>query len=147
MLFAMNLAYSKVKINLPAFANLSVHSRGFAADGSQWRPLVKTSRGSMSHFTLLPGATSLAMHQKVVQEIWYFLSGDGQVWLKYKGRSKVYNVHRGSAVALPNNVSFQFRNLSKTKPLTFVEVTIPAWPGNQIISKTKGIWQAKDEDK
>lgn len=51
-----------------------------APDGSEVRVLCSTSRGSLAHFTLPPHAVSKAMAHRTVEEVWYFVSGRGQMW-------------------------------------------------------------------
>jgi|GEM_PF-2592471 len=135
--FANNktLSIQSLLINLPKKYNY------LAPDDSQTRLLGKSSRGNMAHFTLPPHTTSKAIHQRSVQELWYFLSGTGQVWLKYKGKSEIYKVSGGSSLTLPNDIDFQFRNLSNTKNLVFLDVTMPPWPGDSVISYIKGPWK------
>ena len=57
-----------------------------APDGSAVRILERVSRGSMAHFELAAGATSLAVRHRTVEELWYFVSGRGEMWLLVAGR-------------------------------------------------------------
>ena len=50
-----------------------------APDGSEIRLLPNVKGGGMCHCTLPPGKKSLAVKHKTVEEIWYFLSGQGEV--------------------------------------------------------------------
>ncbi len=126
----------------PMVVNLPKHYQTLAPDGSQVRLLVRNTKASMAEFTLTPEAISRAIHQKVVHEFWYFLSGTGQVWVKYKGKAKIYSVHTGTSLALPNNVYFQFKNTSKKNNLAFVDVVIPPWPKKVVTTYTKGPWKS-----
>jgi mannose-6-phosphate isomerase-like protein (cupin superfamily) len=51
-----------------------------APDGCEVRILVASPRGSMAHFTLLPGQVSRAVAHRTVEELWYFLTGHGRMW-------------------------------------------------------------------
>lgn len=99
-----------------------------APDGSEIRPMLETRRGGLSHCTLPPGAVSLAVRHKTIEEIWYFLGGAGEVWRKLEGREEVVPVGPGVSISLPTGVHFQFRNTGR-EPLSFVIATMPPWPG------------------
>src|SRR5579883_3567417 len=51
-----------------------------APDGTLARVLLRLAGGSLAHFTLPAGATSHAVKHRTVEEIWYFLSGRGEIW-------------------------------------------------------------------
>jgi mannose-6-phosphate isomerase-like protein (cupin superfamily) len=51
-----------------------------APDGSDVRPLLQLSGGSLAHFELPPGRTSVAVVHRSVEEIWFFLGGHGEMW-------------------------------------------------------------------
>jgi mannose-6-phosphate isomerase-like protein (cupin superfamily) len=53
-----------------------------APDGSLIRALLALRGGGLAHCTLPPGGVSSAVVHKTVEEIWYCLSGLGQVWRK-----------------------------------------------------------------
>ena len=99
-----------------------------APDGSQIRELVQTSRSSMVHCTLEPGAVSKAVAHRTVEEVWYFISGRGQVWRARDGSEAVVDVFSGVALSIDTGSHFQFRNTGDEN-LCFVIVTTPAWPG------------------
>ena len=50
-----------------------------APDGSDVRILPSVAGGSMAHFTLAPGATSRAVTHRTVDEIWFVVSGRGEM--------------------------------------------------------------------
>ena len=52
-----------------------------APDGSDVRVLVRSERGSMAHFELAPGQTSQAVQHREVEELWFVVSGAGEMWL------------------------------------------------------------------
>ena len=51
-----------------------------APDGSDVRVLLALAGGSMAHFELAPGETSIAVAHRTVEEIWFFLAGRGDMW-------------------------------------------------------------------
>ena len=58
---------------------LPVAPDAVAPDGSDVRILLKLDGGNMAHFELAPGQTSVAEAHRTVDEIWYFLSGRGEM--------------------------------------------------------------------
>src|SRR5690349_7858757 len=81
-----------------------------APDGSDVRVLLATTRGSCAHFELAGGETSMAVVHRTVDEIWYFLSGRGQVWLAPdEGDGEVIDVMPGDCLTIPVGTRFQFR--------------------------------------
>jgi mannose-6-phosphate isomerase-like protein (cupin superfamily) len=55
-------------------------SDAIAPDGSQVRVLLRLDGGSMAHFGLAAGQVSRAVAHHAVGELWYVLSGHGQMW-------------------------------------------------------------------
>ena len=107
-----------------------------APDGSEVRVLLALDGASMAHFRLLPGQVSQAVRHRTVGEIWYGLSGQGEMW-----RSDVGVVALGPGVCLtiPVGVAFQFRTLGDV-PLDVVGVTVPPWPGPEEAEPAVGAW-------
>ncbi|MCH8063725.1 MAG: cupin domain-containing protein [Chloroflexi bacterium] len=112
-----------------------------APDGSEIRELVKVDGGSMVHCTLPQGKTSIAVAHRTVEEVWYVLHGRGQVWRAQDGRESVVDVSPGTALTIPLQASFQFRNTG-AEDLCFIIVTIPPWPGEDEAYHVEGRWSA-----
>lgn len=110
-----------------------------APDGSEIRLLTRVDGGSMAHCTLPPGAVSLAVTHKTVEEVWYFLEGAGQVWRKQGDREEVAEARPGLSLSIPLGTHFQFRNTG-TSPLRFVIVTMPPWPGDDEAQRVADYW-------
>jgi len=99
-----------------------------APDGSDVRVLLRSSQGSMAHFELAAGRASDAVHHRTVEEIWFVLSGSGEMWRKQGGREEVVALEPGICVTIPQGTHFQFR-ATAAAPLAAVGVTMPPWPG------------------
>lgn len=112
----------------------------FAPDGSQVRVLLELTRGSLAHFTLLPGQVSRAVAHRTIEELWYFLEGRGEMWRKLGVQEEVVAVEPGMAISLPCGTHFQFRCLGEGA-LSAVGVTMPPWPGEGEAYEVQGIWQ------
>ena len=110
-----------------------------APDGSEVRVLCSTSRGSLAHFTLPPHAVSKAMAHRTVEEVWYFVSGRGQMWRRSHDHEEIVDVEPGVAITIPAGTHFQFRSLLQ-EPLTAVGTTMPPWPGESEAVTIDGIW-------
>lgn len=114
-----------------------------APDGSEIRLLPTTPAGGLCHCTLPPGKTSSPKRHRKVEEIWFFLRGEGAVWRRYGSTSSVTPVRANSAVTVPYQTAFQFRNTG-TEPLEFVILTTPAWPGPEEAVDVEGNPEWKD---
>src|SRR5438874_1870431 len=100
-----------------------------APDGSEIRLLVTSSAGSMCEVRLPPGGVSVPVRHRTVEEMWYFLEGEGEVWRQATdGPSRVARVSPSSALTIPLGCRFQFRNVG-AGDLRFLCVTTPPWPG------------------
>jgi mannose-6-phosphate isomerase-like protein (cupin superfamily) len=110
-----------------------------APDGSEIRPLLKTVGGSFAHCTLPAGYTSLAVRHRTVEEIWFFISGKGEMWRKQGDREEVVEVGPGVCLTIPLGTHFQFRNTGE-EPLCSLIATMPPWPGSQEAVLVKGRW-------
>jgi mannose-6-phosphate isomerase-like protein (cupin superfamily) len=110
-----------------------------APDGSEIRELLALRGGSMVHCRLPPGATSLAVVHKTVEEIWYFLQGRGQVWRKRGNQETVVDVELGVSVGIEVGTHFQFRNTGN-EDLCFIIVTMPPWPGEGEAIRVEDYW-------
>ncbi|MCI0440634.1 MAG: cupin domain-containing protein [Chloroflexi bacterium] len=110
-----------------------------APDGSEIRELLQTSRGSMAHCALPPGAVSLAVAHRSIEEIWYFIQGRGQVWRKKGGEELVVDVEPGVCLTIETGARFQFRNTGD-EPLRFIIATMPPWPGAHEAYRVPDFW-------
>jgi mannose-6-phosphate isomerase-like protein (cupin superfamily)/protein-L-isoaspartate O-methyltransferase len=112
-----------------------------APDGSEIRLLPDTPRAGLCHCTLPKGGTSLPIRHRTVDEIWYFLEGDGMVWRRAGDAESVVHVAPRSCLTIEKGTHFQFRNVG-TGPLVFLIATIPRWPGKEEAVAVKGQWAA-----
>ncbi len=110
-----------------------------APDGSDVRVLLSLRGGSMAHFALAPGRTARAVTHRTVEEIWFFLSGRGEMWRKQGEREEIVPVEPGVCLTIPLGTHFQFRSLGD-EPLTAVAVTMPPWPGEGEAVIVEGPW-------
>ena len=111
-----------------------------APDGSEVRLLGASARGSMAAFRLMPGAVSKAVAHRTVEEIWYFIAGQGRMWRRLGVAEEVTEVGPGVSVTIPTGTHFQFR-CDGSEPLEAVAVTMPPWPGADEAYSAAGKWE------
>jgi mannose-6-phosphate isomerase-like protein (cupin superfamily) len=111
-----------------------------APDGSDVRLLLELKGGGLAHFELAPGETSVAVTHRTVEEIWFFLSGRGQMWRQQGDESETVDVFPGVCVSIPLGTHFQFRSFGY-EPLSAVGATMPPWPGDGEAVTVAGPWK------
>ena len=72
-----------------------------APDGSEIRLLHSLSGASVVHCALPVGAVSTPVTHRTVEEVWFFLAGEGQVWRKQDERELVLDVRSGLSLTMP----------------------------------------------
>jgi mannose-6-phosphate isomerase-like protein (cupin superfamily) len=112
-----------------------------APDGSGVRILLQLDRGGMAHFELAAGRVSQAVTHHSVDEIWYVLRGQGQMWRRQAEREETVPLEPGTCVSIPAGTHFQFRS-ANAGPLAVVGVTMPPWPGPGEAYEVPGAWPA-----
>jgi mannose-6-phosphate isomerase-like protein (cupin superfamily) len=111
-----------------------------APDGSEVRILLSRSGGSMAHFLLPAGQVSRPARHRTVEEIWYVLSGQGEMWRSLGSEAQISPLSAGTCLTIPVGVSFQFRSMGE-EPLAAIAITMPPWPGDGEAEKVEGKWQ------
>jgi mannose-6-phosphate isomerase-like protein (cupin superfamily) len=101
--------------------------------------MLKLKRGSLAHFELAPGETSIATAHCTVEEIWFFVNGRGEMWRKLDNQEKIIPVDAGVCITIPVGTRFQFRSFGY-EPLAAIGVTMPPWPGEGEAYKVQGLW-------
>ncbi|MCY4062122.1 MAG: cupin domain-containing protein [Chloroflexi bacterium] len=127
---------------MPAFESNRVKSKYdlLAPDGSEIRLLHSLSGASVVHCALPVGKVSIPVRHRTVEEVWYFLAGEGQVWRKQGGCELVLDVRSGVSLTIPLGTAFQFRNTGAV-PLEFIIATTPPWPGDdEAVALDAGRW-------
>jgi len=108
---------------------LGIGRDAVAPDGSDVRLLLELRGGGMAHFSLAPGAVSVPVHHRTVEEIWYVVAGRGEMWRKDEDREELLPLESGTCLTVPLGTHFQFRTVG-AEPLEVVAVTMPRWPGD-----------------
>lgn len=111
-----------------------------APDGSEIRLLPEVGGGGLAHCRLPVGGVSSAVCHQTVDEIWYFISGTGELWRQRGKQKEVRQVEQGTCLTITFGTSFQFRNIGD-EPLCLIITTIPRWPGPQEAVEVDGYWK------
>jgi mannose-6-phosphate isomerase-like protein (cupin superfamily) len=111
-----------------------------APDGSDVRVLLGLAGGGMAEFELAPGRVSAAITHRTVDEIWYVLSGRGEMWRRQDSHDETVALEPGVCLTIPQGTHFQFRALGDT-PLRVLGVTMPPWPGADEAVVVNGPWR------
>jgi len=119
---------------------LPVGRDAVAPDGSDVRILLALEGGSMAHFELASGHTSTAVTHRTVEEIWFVLSGSGEMWRKQPHHEEIIPIAPGVCLTIPLGTHFQFRAFG-SKPLAALGVTMPPWPGEGEAVRVEGKWE------
>ena len=114
-----------------AFATLDISDavQVRAPDGSDVRILLALANGSMAHFALPANHVSRGVVHRTVEEIWFIVSGSGEMWRKQDDRESVVQLSPGMSLTIPVGTQFQFR-ASTFESVTAVAITMPPWPGS-----------------
>ena len=122
---------------VPALARRSDLPDVTAPDGSEIRLLIdqrhRASAASMVEVTLPAGQVSRPVWHQQVEEVWYVLQGQGEVWRCPPDEDPALyapvTVKPGDSLVIPPRWRFQF-SASPDAELRFLCFTVPPWPGD-----------------
>ncbi len=121
--------------------SLSDEPDHLAPDGSEIRVLVSTGKAGLAHIRLAPGAVTIAVAHRTIDELWYVLAGQGRIWRRMGEQESIVDVGPGDSISLPLGTAFQFR-AEGDEPFEAVTATTPPWPGSDEAFPVQGIWTA-----
>ena len=114
-----------------------------APDGSNVRVLPGLAGGGMAHFSLAAGQVARAVTHCTVEEIWFVVSGRGEMWRRQDAREEVVTLEPGVSLTIPLGTHFQFR-AAPDVGLAAVAITMPPWPGEGEAVFVEGVWPVSD---
>src|SRR5680860_200543 len=91
-----------------ATMHLPAEVDALAPDMSEIRVLLATNGASMAHGTQPPNAVSLTVRHKAIEEIWYVLGGEAEIWRKQGDREEIVHARAGVCLTIPAGTHFQF---------------------------------------
>lgn len=95
----------------------------------------------MAHFELAAGKVSQAVMHPRLEEIWYVISGHGQMWRALGDSEETEDLKAGLALTIPAQTRFQFRSTGPG-PLQAVAITMPPWSSDDDAVAVEGAWEA-----
>lgn len=110
-----------------------------APDGSEIRRLAEGANGGFAHCVLPAGKVSSPVRHRTVEELWYVLEGEGEIWRARDEDTRIDALRRGDSVRIPVGFSFQFR-AGEHADLKLLLATMPRWPGPQEAVPAEGEW-------
>ena len=114
--------------------------RGRSPLGAYIRFLMDGSHGNMIHSTVPPGMVGRACRFRTVDEYWFVLSGEGEIWRREAaGRESITALIPGVCVDVPLGTAFQYRCTGDV-PLVFTCTAMPPWPGDDEALLVNGPW-------
>ena len=111
-----------------------------APDGSDVRNLLRLDGGSLALFELASGGISIPEVHRTVDEIWYILSGRGEMWRKLGSLEETVILEKGVCLTIPVGTHFQWRS-DGSEPLVVLGVTMLPWPGEAEGYQVDGVWK------
>jgi len=110
-----------------------------APDGSTARVLTRLPGASVAQFELAQGEISRAVVHRTIDEIWYVVSGRGELWRRRPAQEETVALGAGICLTIPCGTEFQFRALG-AEALRVLGVSIPPWPGEGEAAPVAGPW-------
>lgn len=110
-------------------------------DGSEIRSLPTVNGVETVHCRLPQGGIIQASRHKTVAQLWYVLSGNGDLWLQtHDGKESVVLLKSGVSVTVPLGYKFQFRNTGMQN-LDILIVNTTKWSGPGELIPVKNHWE------
>lgn len=110
-----------------------------APDKSQIRVLLDVPGAGLAHCILPAGVISAAVRHQTVHEIWYVISGRGEIWQGLNEVNEFADLSPGVTVSIRRGNHFQFRNTGVTD-LCILIATTPKRPGAHEAVHVEGYW-------
>jgi mannose-6-phosphate isomerase-like protein (cupin superfamily) len=84
--------------------------RGRSPLAARIRFLMDGPHGNMIHSTVPPGMVGCACHFRTIDEYWYVLSGEGEIWRSAPdGHESITQLIEGVCIDIPLGTHFQYR--------------------------------------
>jgi len=114
--------------------------RGRSPLGAHIRFLMDGPHGNMIHSTVPPGMVGRACHFRTIDEYWYVLSGEGEIWRRTPdGQESITRLTPGVCIDIPLGTAFQYR-CTASVALVCTVTALPPWPGDEEAVIVDGPW-------
>jgi len=108
--------------------------------GADIRFIMDGETCNMIHSTVPPHQINKATVHATVNEFWYMLEGQGEIWRDNGKESCVTVLAPGTSIDIPVGTTFQYRNSSDLE-LKFFCIAMPPWPGDSEAVTVDGKWE------
>jgi mannose-6-phosphate isomerase-like protein (cupin superfamily) len=109
--------------------------------GAHVRLLLDGPHGDMIHSTVPPGMVGRACHFRIIDEFWFVLSGEGEIWRRAPdGQESITRLVAGVSVDITLGTEFQYR-CTGSEPLVFTCTAMPPWVGDEEAVIVDGPWE------
>lgn len=120
---------------------LETAERGRSPLGAHIRFLMDGRHGNLIHSTVPPGMVGRACRFRSVDEYWFVLSGEGEIWRRgVTGEEEITRLVAGVSIDIPLGTAFQYRCTGRTA-LVFACLAMPPWPGDDEALVLDGPWE------
>ena len=120
-------------------------TRGRSPLGAHIRFLMDGPHGNVIHSTVPPGMVGRACHFRTIDEFWFVLSGEGELWRRAPdGRETITRLAEGVSIDIPLGTAFQYRSVGAAA-LVFTCTAMPPWPGDEEAVLVDGPWTPQVE--
>lgn len=114
--------------------------RGRSPLGAYIRSLMDGPHGNMIHSTVPPGMVGRACRFRTIDEFWFVLSGEGEIWRRSPdGVESVTHLAPDVCVDITLGTAFQYRCIGEV-PLVFTCTAMPPWLGDDEAVIVEGPW-------
>jgi mannose-6-phosphate isomerase-like protein (cupin superfamily) len=109
-------------------------------EGSELRKLLDCDDGDVAHVRLPANSTTPPVCHQTVDQVWYVLGGEGEIWRRRDATDEAVRVGGGTCLTIPIGTIWQCRNLG-SMPLEMLIGTFPRWPGPGEAAEADGVWK------
>jgi mannose-6-phosphate isomerase-like protein (cupin superfamily) len=122
---------------------LSADPDAVSPDGSaDIRYLLKSPQGDVTHAVCRTGQVAPTHHLPELDEAYYVLAGEGEIWRATPSREAVTSLRPGRWVQMPAGMKFQYR-ANKGSSLVLLVMVLPSWRPELFHTVPGGRWPAE----
>lgn len=107
--------------------------------GAEIRHVVRSPLGDLTHAVCRAGEVAPTHDLPELDEAYFVLAGEGQIWRSLHGREAITRMRPGRAVWMPAGTQFQYR-ANQTTSLVFLVVVMPPWKSELFHTNDAGPW-------
>ncbi len=111
-----------------------------APSGVELRRLVQGDQGGFAECRLPAGTIAIAVRHRTVEELWYIVEGEGEMWRLHGDSERVDPLKVGDSIRIPVDTTYQVRACASHN-LRAIMVTMPPWEGQIEAVKVEGKWE------